>query len=274
MSDDDQNNTSEDPLRLPPPTFALPEDMEEEYELWSVRLPSQLDLSSLQNVKLKISENKGPMGTFESENQSYGLVQGHAVENESFRLLLPEDEDSDDVSDDDSSDKQKFLRPSSITFARHVNVVDTACIQEIPDVELAPRLEKAPTTVDPIRRSYTPIAQKSGLKRRWMPLGAGKPPVVPNTTTTVGKLPPANKTNGVKISESSFPDKKKEADKPTLKRPQPEAITPDTSLTTVDEDTEATPSKKKSKKEKKSEKKAKKERKREKKEKKHRKEVS
>jgi hypothetical protein len=182
MTENGQDHSSDDPHRpLTPPSFSLPEAMKDEYELWTIRLPAGVDVKSLEGMQIDLShtdDTKAILGTFKQENTEYGLVSGQAAENESFRLLLADEEQSDDDSSSSSSDsssesdhskaKQKkvFMRPSEISFERHINVVDVASLRDRPETELAPRLEIAPEPADPIRRSYASIPQATGLKRR------------------------------------------------------------------------------------------------------------
>jgi len=86
------------------------------------------------------------------------LTVGNSVENESFRLLVP--------------DIDKGLFPVSIPFAKHVNVGSIESIEDVPDAELAPSIKAAAKPVDAMRRAYTPVPQVKSLKRRWMPSGA------------------------------------------------------------------------------------------------------
>jgi hypothetical protein len=154
----EENGNRRDRLTLSPPTFPLPDDMDD-YELWTVRLPSSLNIESLQGVELDTKK----LGRFQAENIDYGMTYGHAVENEHFRLLVRNGD---------------YLHPHDQPFDRHVNVVDASSLKDTVDTELAPRLEMAPPTVDAVRKSYSHIPQASGLKRRWMPPGASAPSTV------------------------------------------------------------------------------------------------
>ena len=172
---------------LQAPTFRLPEN-QDRFELWTVRLPRQVDLQSLHGQSVTMSKKSPqPLGT------DYTMAWGDAGENESFRLLLPQDDEDDEMNDDEA----RFLYPHTKGFRKHVNV---ALVGTHP-TELAPA--EAPPPVDPMRHAYASVPQKKGLKRRWAPLGGGGPPV----TTTTRMRPPkeeektdgaAQRTNGVK----------------------------------------------------------------------------
>ena len=240
----EENGNRRDRLTLSPPTFSLPENMDD-YELWTVRLPTSLDIAALHDVELDIEK----MGTFQADNVEYGMTYGHAVENEHFRLLVRND--------------SGYLHLHNRPFDRHVNVVDASSLVETVDAELAPRVEMAPPPVDPVRISYSHIPQASGLKRRWMPPGVS----TSATYTVISKrssehevaldAPALIATNG------SMPSS---ADAQTSKRARDE----ETSMMNGSDAKKL--SKKEKKAMKKAEKKAKKERKREKKEKKRKRE--
>jgi hypothetical protein len=151
----EENGSRRDRLTLSPPTFSIPNDLDD-YELWTVRLPTSLNIEALQGIELDAEK----LGIFQAESMAYGMTYGHPVENENFRLLLK------------SGD---FLHFHDQPFTRHVNVVDAMSLKDTVGTELAPRLETAPPTADPVRKSYSHIPQASGLKRRWMPPGTGAP---------------------------------------------------------------------------------------------------
>jgi hypothetical protein len=195
----EENGNRRDRLTLSPPTFSLPDNIGD-YELWTVRLPTSLDIAALQGVKLDTEK----LGTFQSDNVEYGMTYGHAVENEHFRLLVRSDGD--------------YLHLHNRPFDRHVNIVDASSLVETADTELAPRLEMAPPAVDQVRTSYSHIPQASGLKRRWMPPGVSasattctvmskgtlEHDVVPVTPSLVG-------TNGSVPSSTDVPPSKQQA---------------------------------------------------------------
>ena len=143
-----------DPLKLPPSSFSLP-DGHQTYELWTIRMPVSVDHTVLNGVKLSL-DNK-VLGMVDSGDSKYGLVFGESSENESFRVLVEHD--------------KKFMIPTNTPFAKHLNVVLADVIKEIPDTELAPGVDRAPTPIDPLRKAYSVVHQKQGLKRRWMPSG-------------------------------------------------------------------------------------------------------
>jgi DNA-directed RNA polymerase I subunit RPA34.5 len=206
--DHDDDDDDDDDSVLDPPTFSLPSDLSGDstssrYELWTIRIPSSVDLLDLQDCRLTVplsttttttttmtsalrignlpssNDNSTSTDCFESNGSKYTFTWGHAVENESFRVLVPskqkasalEDEDDDDNdSTTETTSRDKSLVPCNIPFARHLNIVQTMSSSE---QDWAPRCGPAPAADTTVRRAYGPILQKSGLKRRWVPLGGG-----------------------------------------------------------------------------------------------------
>lgn len=244
----EENGNRRDRLTLSPPAFSLPQNMDD-YELWTVRLPTSLDIAALQDIELDIEK----LGTFQADDVEYGMTYGHAVENEHFRLLVR----------NDGSGGGDYLHLHNRPFDRHVNVVDASSLVETVDTELAPRLEMAPPPVDPVRICYSHIPQASGLKRRWMPPGG----VSASSATTYTVLSKHTPEQHVEVLDTptligtngSMPSSEEE---PYSKRANHE----ETSMMNGSDTKKL--SKKEKKAMKKAEKKAKKERKREKKEKK------
>jgi DNA-directed RNA polymerase I subunit RPA34.5 len=207
--EDDDDHDDDDDSVLAPPTFSLPSDLSGDttssrYELWTIRIPSSVDLLDLQDCRLTVplsttttttttmtsaarignlpssNDNSTSTDRFEANGSKYTFTWGHAVENESFRVLVPskqkasalEDEDDDDDNDSttEATSRDKSLVPCNIPFARHLNIVQTMSSSE---QDWAPRCGPAPAADTTVRRAYGPILQKSGLKRRWVPLGGG-----------------------------------------------------------------------------------------------------
>jgi hypothetical protein len=152
----------DDPLKLEPTTFTLP-DIDEDYELWTIRMPVSVDHTGLHGVKLSL--DKKVLGMIQSGGHKFGVVLGDAFENESFRVLVEADDN--------------LMIPTTVPFGKHLNLVHADAIKEIPQTDLAPGIDRAPVPVDPIRKAYSVVPQKTGLKRRWMPSGA--PPALSKT---------------------------------------------------------------------------------------------
>jgi hypothetical protein len=158
-------------LQLPRPDFAVDSE-NEDLELWTFRLPTNVPVSSLNNVEIDLSTKTAE---FQVGDQAYKIVLGDAVENESFRVLVPAEDDKSDASnsdddsdnDDEKSDKQEFLQPSALPFARHWNAM--TAVPVLSETQLAPR--EGPPPVDIMRHAYSHVPQRTGLKRRWMPMG-------------------------------------------------------------------------------------------------------
>lgn len=197
-------------LTMDPPVFTLEENPD--LEIFTFRMPSRISLNSLDKLEFDLSGTK-PC-TFQAGGEKYKLQLGTAVENESFRVLVPkakakkaDDKDSDDSDDDDDED-EKFLQSASIPFSRHFNVL--ASTKEMTERIVAPRQDKAPANVDPMFRAYAHVPQKTGLKRRWMPLGvsvaeaSAEPKQVKAATT---------KTKTTPMKKESSPSKKQKGDK-------------------------------------------------------------
>eukprot|EP00980_Cylindrotheca_fusiformis_P014444 scaffold3857_cov127-Cylindrotheca_fusiformis.AAC.1 len=159
-------------LKLPRPDFSFDSD-DNDLELWTFRLPTNVPLSSLNELEIDLNGNNAP---FEVGDRKYKITVGDKVDNESFRVLVPAEDDLsessdsdkyDDDDDDKTSEKQELLQPSSLPFARHWNVV--SAIPELSERDLAPR--EGPPPVDKMRTAYSHVPQRTGLKRRWMPMG-------------------------------------------------------------------------------------------------------
>merc|ERR1712238_600647 len=158
------------------------------------------------NNKMKSTTNGGTSSTIKI-NDKFTLTQGESHENETFRVLIPgpsggngkskrrsrkknsdgssSDDDDDstnsnsssssDEDDKDNNDKVKdntrqfMLHPSSKRFTRHFNV-NSALIPKRTEMELAPLIGPKPVD-DTLRHAYSSIQQRTGMKRRWMPLG-------------------------------------------------------------------------------------------------------
>ena len=198
-------------LRLDVPTFSLGDSDNgtvfdsDRYELWSVRLPALTNIQDLDGCEMMIPETAsaivagGTVAAAASENgkvvptnqafsfattkgDNYTLRWGQKVENESFRVLVQhKGEDSDDEDEEEenneSNKKKKFLSPANAPFQRHVNVV--AALEDVSETKLAPGTLTAPKPdlvtrgiQHKMRRAYQHVPQKTGLKRRWMPLGS------------------------------------------------------------------------------------------------------
>lgn len=157
-------------LRIPRPEFTVDSD-NDDLELWSFRLPTNVPLSKLNGMAIDLKNNEGK---FKVGDVDYKIVLGDSVENEAFRVLVPASESSEEADDDesmeDSDDEegpQKYLQASSLPFTKHWNIV--SAFPQRTERELAPR--EGPTPVDKIRHAYCHVPQRTGLKRRWMPMG-------------------------------------------------------------------------------------------------------
>jgi hypothetical protein len=193
-------------LNLPAPDFTIDEN-DNNLELFTIRLPVKVPLSSLNDLVLDMKD-ESTTATFTANGQDYRIQMGDAIENESFRVLVPrpkgddDDEEKEKDSDDEDSVENEnkkskhlhYLQPSSQAFSKHFNVF--ASVPHLSETQLAPR--EGPPAVDKMRHAYAPIAQRSGLKRRWMPLGVPKP-------TKDGSSKKEKKKKTSKSKESSSP---------------------------------------------------------------------
>ena len=198
MTDNGHANPKKNPsLKIEPPEFSLDNNVDD-YELWTFRLPVSVPLRDLDKVELDVNA-EGICGQFESNGEKYKIQFGDTVENESFRVLVLDQEQQD--SDDED---ERYLQPSSVAFSRHLNV--SVATQEMTETTLAPRIENSPKPEDKVRHAYAPVAQRAGLKRRWMPLGSLATGIASGKLTTktsdgakkdtpVSRMP--SKTNGV-----------------------------------------------------------------------------
>ena len=253
--------SSDQTEELEPPTFRLPENPDR-FELWTVRLPRNVDLQELHgcHVDVNLSSSRQPeVPTFKNTNGKKCTFQfGDPIENESFRLLLPKEIDEDAMEDDD----ERFLYPSNMSFRRHVRIAPT--IGKTGELDVAPSTENAPEPVDPMRHAYASVPQKKGLKRRWVPMGAT--PIIEPRQERLSAVKKEEIGNGHGKDESAKKKPRKNGEKRTKSEEISKAktgdqlvIKHDDDAVVKDEDKDA--DKKKAKKARKKEKKAKKEKK-------------
>eukprot|EP00977_Amphora_coffeiformis_P022442 scaffold10861_cov180-Amphora_coffeaeformis.AAC.29 len=171
------------------PTFQLPKDFErnpDRYELWTLRLPTDVPLDALEGVKVNPQTDSVEI---ESNDKRYQMMWGNSVENESFRLLASSKNVKDDSDDDDSEksddEKQTFLYPITRPFTRHINIMESS--EKMDERKLAPTQEEAPKAIDPLRIPYVPVAQRTNLRRRWQMPGSG---IKNDNVVTKKKSPP------------------------------------------------------------------------------------
>ena len=217
-------------LRIPRPEFTIDSD-NDHLELWSFRLPTNVPLGSLNGITIDLKNN---MGRFKVDDNEYRIELGESVENESFRVLVPtsgskEDDDDESMNDsDDEESDQKYLQASSLPFSRHWNVV-TAFPQRT-ERELAPR--EGPTPVDNVRHAYSHVPQRTGLKRRFMPMGVKAEkslalidPMIKDTSSTPSSSAKVKssvkKENGMRtekdVSSNVSPSKRIKVETPVVK---------------------------------------------------------
>mmetsp|Transcript_8184 Transcript_8184/g.9534 ORF Transcript_8184/g.9534 Transcript_8184/m.9534 type:complete len:225 (+) Transcript_8184:32-706(+) len=214
------SSSTENSALLPPPSFQLPEDFDEnpeDYEVWSMRAPVKFDLSVLNGCALQFNlgqdgrRAKGERNyvtTFELGGEKYSITKEDVNEVSSCRILAASgDEDG------------KGMKPLPVPFTKHFSVVKTTNAN-ITDVDLAPSSERA-TNVDmdtlQMRIPYTHIDQKKNLKRRWNVMGANATWVPPPESPTVV---PMNTTSPSPSSSKKKSDKsgKKKKEKKTAKK--------------------------------------------------------
>mmetsp|Transcript_7948 Transcript_7948/g.11471 ORF Transcript_7948/g.11471 Transcript_7948/m.11471 type:complete len:268 (+) Transcript_7948:25-828(+) len=256
MTENNESVGTRDPLLLDPPKSCLPENWDDSrYELWSIRLPKTMDVQSLNGATLTNgggdTEPGVILGTVKNkDDEEYALVNGHPTENQSFRILEPEQSEKQSVGQNYSI----YLVPSSKGFDRHVNITKADCTKDLVWTDLAPRMERAPKPKEKMIHAYSPIPQVSGLKRRWMPMGT-KVPENLQTEKTLKRI----RTGSSGGDDDDTPIPKPSTEKSDLIK-QETPTTPQLAESPSKQKMTST-EKKKSKKEKKSEKKAKKERK-------------
>jgi hypothetical protein len=173
-------------LQLDPPKFTVDEE-NGDLELWSFRLPVSLSVDGLKGVKFDPSNGSATFTA--ADGKEYRIQLGDAGETESFRVLVPkkkengEKDDDDDKSSSSSSDDDEddedgtngettkgSLRPCKVAFSKHFQVL--ASVPVLTESQLAP--QEGPPPVDRMRHAYAPIAQRTGLKRRWTPIGVAR----------------------------------------------------------------------------------------------------
>lgn len=185
------------------PKFQLPEDFHRDpdrYELWTMRLPTDVPLEALEGIRLHQQEDSIE---FEADKKKYQITWGNQVENESFRLLASSKKDDADSEDDDSSrdsedEKETFLYPVTRPFSRHVSITES--FAKMDERSLAPTREEAPKAADPLRIAYVPVEQKTGLRRRWQMPGSR----IKNDMAVANIAPPpATKRNISQVDQST-----------------------------------------------------------------------
>ena len=199
------------------PSFELPGDFDvNRYELWTVRLPSQFNAKELDGTTIRLNEAT----SIESKGQEFAVQLANTGETESFRLLVPKKAHGDDAigsdsdSDSDESDHGKAahkdgnstpdheFQPLAMPFKNHLIVAST----------LRPHEEMSTDPVPPkvaVRHAYAHVPQKTGLKRRWAPIGGGTAPVVlvPLANDAAGDDKPLVKRSRADNGSASSPQK-------------------------------------------------------------------
>ena len=142
------------------------------YELVTFRIPVDVKLSDLNGITIDLSKLSG--SGMPIQDGKFVLSQGDKNENETFRVLVPDNKTTDDSSDsdsdsDDQSDSKFLLHPSQKAFSHHFNLTKNSLVKKS-ETELAPSVGPEPVGCT-LKHSYSHIPQRKGLKRRWMPLG-------------------------------------------------------------------------------------------------------
>ena len=107
------------------------------------------------------------------------------------------------------------MTPLPVTFNRHFNVIESSK-GNIADIDLAPSNERAPEVdMDKMRMRipYTPIAQKSGLKRRWNLMGSNATYIPPLNSEKSSEAPRLESPKKSKKSKSKASEKKQKKSK-------------------------------------------------------------
>jgi hypothetical protein len=173
-------------LHVDRPDFTIDES-DENYELWTFRVPLRFPTKSLNGVEIELQDGEmsvpftsddGEPVRFTTEDGKKFLVEaGERDGLDSFRALMPFDDEDDDEDDEDDEDEEakadvKFnLQPTCKPFVRHFDVfVD---YERMTDRQVAPL--QGPEPVDKIRHAYSHVPQRTGMIRRWMPPGTKQP---------------------------------------------------------------------------------------------------
>ena len=204
-------------LQLNPPTFTV--DVEDDnIELWSFRLPVAFPLSALKGIEMSmtgVTKIPSSSTTTTVDGKEYRLERGDLEDTESFRVLvIPKDgeqggkdnngsdsDSSSSSSDDDDDEKKDSARtipkmvPLKKSFAKHFSVL--ADVPPMTETQVAAR--EGPPPQDTMRHAYSSIPQRTGLKRRWMPLGVPRNPMEgetePRSTTKAVPTAVSTKTH-------------------------------------------------------------------------------
>ena len=249
------------------PSFELPTDFDtNRYELWTVRLPSQLNAEELEGTTIRLNEATSIV----SKDQEFAIQLANTGETESFRLLVPKKSNSDDAigsdsdSDSDESDHGKAahkddndtsnqeFQPLTTPFHKHLIVAST----------LRPHEEMSTDVVPPkvaVRHAYAHVPQKTGLKRRWSPIGGGTAPVVSLTSSSAADSKPVAKRP--RVDNGTSPRKAATEKDQTHQKESPASDTDDSIDSQRHSDKKMSKKERKEAKKKRKEKKAKKEKK-------------
>ena len=165
------------PFRLPAEYATDPD----RFEFWTVRVPAAMNLEDMQGCQIKNKEDcyVTSDSVASTSPTKFALHVGNGAENESLRMIIPrtqlnvDDDESDDDSNDEE-DKKTLMVALSEGFTRHMNVVEHR--ETRTEQQLAPHPDEAPDAGSALRRAYTSVPQKTGLKRRWQPSGASSIP--------------------------------------------------------------------------------------------------
>jgi hypothetical protein len=182
--------------------------MHSDYEIFTFRLPCAVPVKSLDGMVLNMDDLE-KSGKIQANGKEYKIVSGHPSENESFRLLVPEskeesskkkknDSDSDDDEESSSDEegakaaKPQYLKVLDTPFGGHFNILLST--EPLTEQKIAPTAEKAPKPAEGVmmKHAYEHVPQRTGLKRRWMPMGAKAKPSEPSPAAAAVKASSSN----------------------------------------------------------------------------------
>lgn len=164
-------------LQLDPPKFTV-DGNDEDIELWAFRLPVSFPINALKGVEVSTSG----VTKVSANGKDYRIELGETEYTDSFRVLVPKDDGDErsgnesSSSDDDENEandtrKLRKLVPLKRPFTKHFSILIDE--PELSETQLAP--QEGPPPKEKMRSAYSHVPQRSGLKRRWMPLGVANP---------------------------------------------------------------------------------------------------
>jgi hypothetical protein len=197
---------------LPACTFKIPSEVDNELELWSIRVPVDCDITQVFHGKKLTMRGHGSTASMSQNivctlsdvdgDIAHALIQDEGVDFQSHRVLTKVVDEDDDIMDESETMRPLYKFDRSFHFLQDSSIVQGLFVlnQHQVDKKLAPNAMAAPvpeavvnieTPSKEVRRgskgtsskafpqqghsfraAYGPVPQKTNLKRRWKPSGS------------------------------------------------------------------------------------------------------